>query len=163
MKFKYIIAGLVVLWILISFIQFGRQDSIANRTRTDRGGVSAATSMPSATPEPTRTFAQWQLRAKEVPYDTLLRSADQHKGELVYYRGEVGFVTGTQQQAEIKVRVRDRGLSWDRDSEVLVYYGNPVLRLFEGDIVEFVGEVDGYYPYNPIPAVIAVALEIEPD
>ena len=163
MKFKHVIIGIVVVWFLISFLQYGKQEASTKRASSERVGVSAATSVPRTTPRPTSTFAQWQRRAEEIPYDTLLRSADQLKGKLVYYRGEVGYVTGTREQAEIKVRVKDRGLSWDRDSEVLVYFRNPAMKVFEGDIVEFIGLVDGYYPFNPIPAVVAVALEIEKD
>ena len=165
MRFKHLVIGFGIVLIFFATILFGGGDSNSERTQSTSERTQSTSGRTQSTKEPsvpTLTFTQWKMRAEEIPYDTLLRNAEQHKGKLVYFRGMVGFVNEFSGTSEIKVRVRKGGYTdWDTDSEVLLKYRNPAVRVLEGDIVTFVGEMEGVWGLGQVPEITLIALEIE--
>lgn len=151
MKLKHLIIGFGIALIFFATILVAGEDSRLNRTRSTK-----------ETPVPSLTFSQWKVQAEEISHATLLRYGEQHKGKLVYFRGRVGFVNEFSSASEIKVRVRQGGFpNWDTDSEVLLRYGNPAVRVLEADIVTFIGEMEGVWAFDQIPEITLIALEVE--
>ena len=116
-------------------------------------------SKPTVTPAPTRTFARWKNDAETIPYDTLLRYAEQYEGEWVYFRGQVALIPN---EGELWVYVARDQLtgSWNEEKMVLRYRDAPV-RVLEDDMVSFVAVMDGISALHQIPELTVMALEIE--
>ena len=101
------------------------------------------------TPGPTPTWAQWKESAEEIPYDDLFRYAEDHEGKRVYYRGSVMQVMESGGRARLRVNVTPAGFGFYIDT-VYLRYADPPVRVLEGDLIEFVGKMNGTHTYESI-------------
>ena len=109
----------------------------------------------TATPEPPTptpilselSFPRLKELATEISYDDLFRNNEKYVGAVVYYLGQViQVLTGEQDNFQLRVNVTRGEYSWD--DPVFLSYSGP--RLLDGDILEFVGEVNGLVNYEAI-------------
>ncbi len=108
--------------------------------------------------DPTISAMDWRQlidEAQIVSYDNLFRSNEEYVDQLVYYRKaeiiqvyEQGTLdklsSGSDHQYLLRAVVGDN--SWD-DIVALRYDGE---RLIEGDVIRFVGKVNGLYKYEAV-------------
>ena len=156
MKRLYWIAGAVFLVFVVPLFGqfFAGDEQTASRPRL----AATITVWPTSTP----TLERWKIRAEEIPYADLLRYAEQHKGKLVYFRGEVIFVSEYDNFLEIKVSVSPPGASRiRRDDVVLLKYHDPAIRVLDDDKVEFVARMEGIWAFDQIPEATVVALKFQ--
>ena len=122
---------------------------------------------PTKTPAPTPTWEEWKESAEEIPYETLFRYAEDHKGKRVYYRGKVVQVIERRGDFQLRVNVTpgDYGF-WD--DTVFLRYDDAPVRILEDDIIAFVGGMNGTVTYESvlggnitIPDITVLSLIIE--
>ena len=106
-------------------------------------------SRPTATPTATLTFSEWKAKAEEIPYKTLFRYAEDNTGKLVYYRGSVIQVMEGRGGLQLRVNVTPGGFGFWIDT-VFLRYADPPVRVLEGDLIEFIGRMDGTHTYESI-------------
>lgn len=123
------------------------------------------TPVPTLTPTP--TWEDWRDAAEEIPYRTLFRYAEDHKGKLVYYRGQVIQVLEDRGDFQLRVNVTVDDYGFWSDT-IFVRYDDAPVRILEDDIIEFVGRMNGTITYESvmggkvtIPDITALKLIIE--
>ena len=108
--------------------------------------------------DPTIAAMDWSqllAEAQTLSYDNLFRNNEEYVDQLVYYRKaeiiqvyEQGTLdklsSGSDHQYRLRAVVGDN--SWD-DIVALRYDGE---RLIEGDVIRFVGKVNGLYKYEAV-------------
>lgn len=128
------------------------------------------TSRPTVTPTPlptaTPAFSEWKAQAEEMPYRTLFRYAEDNTGKLIYYEGSVVQVIEAEGGFQLRVDVTPVGLGLWTDT-VFLHYPDPPVRVLEGDLIEFVGRMNGTITYElvmevdiTIPELIVLSLII---
>ena len=159
--YLYLLGGLLVLFFVLPTLTRGP-------TRTP-GPTSTPgpTPPPTSTPLPTPTFEEWKESAEEIPYRTLFRYAEQNVGKRVFYRGEVVQVIEDQGDFQLRVNVTPGDYGFWSDTVFLRDVDAPV-RILEGDIIAFVGRMNGTFTYETvmggkvtIPDITVVSLIIE--
>lgn len=141
-------------------VMFGTSES--TQTQSSRPTLASSPTRTPA-PSPTLTFAQWESKSKSISYDALARSPASHEGEVVRFRGQVAHIASeTSDYVELWVYVARDSLtgSWREDKLVLHCRDLPY-RVLEDDMISFVAIADGIDPVHHIPALLAVALEVE--
>ena len=115
-------------------------------------------------PTPVPTFEEWRSMAQDsIPYDDLYRYVEEYLGDLVYYKASIvqvqpaesweewsertqTYVTRTPEYdylLTVSITLPEHGYYWE--DQVFVQYSGP--RLLNGDIIEFVGQVEGLFDY----------------
>ena len=126
------------------------------------------TRTPTPTPRPTPTFEEWKESAEKIPYETLFRYAEQNTGKLVYYRGRVIRVREDQGdfQLHVDVTLGDFLLFWG--NTVFLRHNKAPVRVLKGDIIAFVGWMNGTVTYESVtdgsvtlPDITVLSLIIE--
>jgi len=149
---------------LIALLAFGVYFNYTQGKLRDASAAdSSSSSEPTATPVPTRTFAEWKSAAETISYDALLGQAEQNEGKTVYFRGQVGHIASeTESYVEMWVYVaRDESTgSWDKDQVVLHYRDMPA-RVAVDDLISFVAVMDGIDSVHHVPELTVEALEVE--
>ena len=113
-------------------------------------------------PTPVPTFEEWRFIAQDsIPYDDLYRYIEEYLGDLVYYKANIDWVQPAQSWEEwsertqtyvtrtpeydylltVSITLPEHGYYWE--DQVVVQYSGP--RLLNGDIIEFVGQVEGLF------------------
>lgn len=107
-----------------------------------------------------RTLDQWKKVAEEIDFQDLLQNAEQHKGKHVYFRGTVQHVESSPEQLDMIVMVApsNQGI---QDGHVCLKYSDAPIIVSEGDVVEFVAEMQGVWGQVKMPELSVRALEIQ--
>ena len=118
---------------------------------------------PRPTGSPTPTWQEWRASAEEIPYMTLVLYPEQYKGTLVYYRGRVEDVFDRPREFQLSVDVTpdDKHPS---DALVFLRYKAAPVRVQDGDIIAFVGRMNGAVSYSCIEGgdIGTLVLDITP-
>lgn len=141
-KFLRTLTIVIIVLAAIPFILFGMFSAGEN-------GRSRPSPTVTPTPGPTPTWAQWKESAEEIPYDDLFRYSEDHEGKRVYYQGSVIQVMERQGHARLRVNVTPAGFGLYSDT-VYLRYADPPVRVLEGDLIEFVGRMNGTYTYESV-------------
>ena len=104
---------------------------------------------PRPTRSPTPTWQEWKKSAEEIPYKTLVRYAEQHKGTLVYYRGSVEDVFKRRRQYQLSVDVTPDN-KYPSDALVFLRYKTASASVQYGDIIAFVGRMNGTVSFSSV-------------
>ena len=104
---------------------------------------------PRPTRSPTPTWQEWKKSAEEIPYKTLVRYAEQHKGTLVYYRGSVEDVFKRRRQYQLSVDVTPDN-KYDWDATAFLRYKAVSGNVHFGDIIAFVGRMNGTVSFSSV-------------
>ena len=107
------------------------------------------TSTPTPLPTATPTFSEWKAQAEEIPYKTLFRYAEENTGKLVYYEGNVVQVIEGRGGLQLRVNVTLGGVGLWTDI-VFLRYADPPVRVLDGDLIEFIGRMNGTITYESI-------------
>lgn len=112
---------------------------------------------PPVTPVVDRTFEEWLGLAREVPYDDLFQDPDRYLGEIVLFTGEIQEVIVTESDTRLQIAV-----TWDEAWEdfVFVRYRGAAMELARGQVVSFVGRVNGTIDYIPVSGRMSTSLDI---
>ena len=152
----FAVGGIFVVFIAIAIFTNQSQDTTARSTSVSTPSLRES---PTDAPTPSLTFAQWKNAADTIPYETLLRQAEQYEGEVVYFRGRVALIPN---EGELWVYVARDQLtgSWNEEKMVL-RYRDALVRVLEDDMVSFVAIMDSISAIHQIPELTVIALEIE--
>ena len=100
------------------------------------------------------------MAQESIPYDDLYRYIEEYLGDLVYYKANIDWVQPAQSWEEwsertqtyvtrtpeydylLTVSITPAEYGWWQD-QVYLQYSGP--RLLDGDIIEFVGQVEGLF------------------
>ncbi|MDE0463306.1 MAG: hypothetical protein OXH93_12900 [Caldilineaceae bacterium] len=112
---------------------------------------------PPVTPVADRTFEEWLGLAREVPHDDLFQDPDRYLGEIVRFTGEIQEVIVTESDTRLQIAV-----TWDEAWEdfVFVRYRGAAMELARGQVVSFVGRVNGTIDYIPVSGRMSTSLDI---
>lgn len=107
-----------------------------------------------------RTLDQWKEVADEIEFRDLLQNANMHKGKHVYFQGVVHHVEKSPDQIDmiVKVAPSERGI---QDGHVCLKYSDASINVREGDVVEFVAEMQGVWGVVEMPELSVRALEVQ--
>jgi len=169
--------GLLIRNVFLLFMAIGVGSCVVQGMQsflTDRGFVPTPTVRPTPTvpptPAPTATFEQLKELAHTVTYRTLLRNAEDYKGTWVHYRGQVisaqmkrNIYGDNYLRLRVNVTLGRNGFWTDR---VTMAYWHPLVRVLRGDIIEFIGVVDGQlsvFGDAGMPSLTVISLRIEPE
>ena len=108
-----------------------------------------ANTEPTPTLTPTPTWQEWKESAEEIPYQTLFRYAEEHKGKSVYYRGKVIQVIENGNDFQLRVNVT-KGEYGQWDDTVFLRYDDAPVRILGEDIIAFVGTMNGTITYETV-------------
>ena len=122
---------------------------------------------PTKIPAPTPTWEEWKESSGKIPYETLFRYAEDHKGKRVCYRGNVVQVIESSGDFQLRVNVTPVEYGFWDDTVFLRYDDAPV-RILEDDIIAFVGRMNGTITFKSamggnitIPDITVLHLIIE--
>ena len=82
-------------------------------------------------------------------YKTLFRYAEDNTGKLVYYEAKVAQVIESRGGLQLRVNVTPGGLGLWTDT-VFLRYADPPVRVLEGDLIEFIGRMNGTITYESV-------------
>ncbi len=114
--------------------------------------------------------------AIDISYDELMRNTENHKGEIIVFKGKIlqviedengndkfDFRIGTRIEKNIHYDkyARDTYYTFDYSPEDVIYVGYKGKRMLEGDIVAVWGRVDGRMKYKAVLGNIITIPEVE--
>ena len=119
--------------------------------------------VPTSTPR----WNHWPDTAKQISYKELFRYAESYKGEKVYYKAKV--IQTIENDGDFTLRAYVTPINhilWE--DAILLDYNNAPVRVLEGDIVHFVGIMEGLVTYEAalgysvtVPSITILKLIIE--
>ena len=112
---------------------------------------------PPLTPVADRTFEEWLGVAREVSYDDLFQDPNRYLGEIVRFTGEIQEIIVTESDTRLQIAV-----TWDEAWEDFVFVRSrgAAMELARGQVVSFVGRVNGTIDYIPVSGRMSTALDI---
>ncbi len=149
---------------VVTIVGVFASDLIEERARLEeRYCVEEGSRTPRPTGSPTPTWQEWRASAEEISYMTLVLHPEQYKGTLVYYRGSVVDVFDRPREFQLSVDVTPDDKHPSNALVFLRYKAAPV-RVQYGDIIAFVGRMNGAVSYSCIEGgdIGTLVLDITP-
>lgn len=108
---------------------------------------------PSPTPVPTPTPTPKKEINTSITYETLARSADSYKGEIVKFTGKVIQSSIRSVISVYRIDIRRTGDTWDGTILLECSSKDVNINFLENDYIDFTGEILGYYTYTSVAGV----------